>query len=925
NVTADDGVAFNGNISVTLPDNTTVSVEIVNGSGIVPWSVPDDFEEGDYPVNATFDGDDNYLPSNGTGVVTVEKIPTHISVDNVAAHPGDDVNISVNVTADDGVAFNGNISVTLPDNTTVSVEIVNGSGVVPWSVPDDFEEGVYPTNASFEGEGMYLPSNGTGTVTVEKIPTHISIENVTAYPGDDVNISVNVTADDGVAFNGNISFTLPDNRIVSVEIVNGSGVVPWTVPDDFEEGVYPTNASFEGEGRYLPSNGTGTVTVIPKIPTEITVGNVTARPGDNVTIPVNVTADDGVPFNGNISVTLPDNKTVPVEIVNGTGSVPWTVPDDFEEGDYPVNATFDGDDNYLPSNGTGTVSVEKIPTHIGVDNVTAHPGDDVVIPVNVTADDDVPFNGNITVILPDGSNQTVVIVNGTGNVNWTVPDDFEEGDYPVNASFEGDIKYLPSNGTGVVTVEKIPTHTTVGNVTAHPGDNVTIPVNVTADDGIPFNGNVTVTLPDGTTQTVEIINGTGNANWTIPKENVSQYNDSASFGGDNKYLPSNGTGIISVILVDVQLNITVDKSVVYYGEIVEFTITVRNNGPGDATNVTAVNLIPEGFVYISDNCSDVDYQNTKGLLMASSATQSYDPSTGVWYIGDLANGEETKLTILAYANFVGTKQVNSSVSIAEFETDYTNNNDSVEVTVEKVPTEVSVENITTKPGKDITIPINVTAEDSVPINGNVTVELPDGTNKTVEITNGTGETTWTVPSDYAGDYNYTVSYGGNDTYLPSNNPGIITVTPKVPVNIIVGNITAKPGDNVSVPIDVIPEDGSVFNGNVTVTLPDGTTKVVEIINGKGTVDWTIPDNYDGVYPVSVTFDGDDTYLPSNGTGFITVIPDTPVNPDVPVTPDTPENAPAKGKVPMENKATGNPLIALLMVLALLGVGIKRKN
>ncbi|WP_407416440.1 hypothetical protein [Methanobrevibacter sp.] len=105
-------------------------------------------------------------------------------------------------------------------------------------------------------------------------------------------------------------------------------------------------------------------------------------------------------------------------------------------------------------------------------------------------------------------------------------------------------------------------------------------------------------------------------------------------------------------------------------------------------------------------------------------------------------------------------------------------------------------------------------------------------------------------------------------------------------------------------------------------MPDGTTKVVEIINGKGTVDWTIPDNYNGTYSVFVLFFGDDTYSSATGIGFITVTPDTPVNPDTPV---TPEKSPAKGEVPMGTKATGNPLVVLLMVLALLGVGIKRKN
>ena len=658
--------------------------------------------------------------------------------------------------------------------------------------------------------------------------------------------------------------------------------------------------------------------------------------------------------------------------------------------------------------------VEKVSSHVAVGDIAVHPGDDVVIPVNVTFDDGVLFNGFVDVIMPDGSVMGVEIVNGSGNVVGAVPYD-SEGNYSIVVSYRGDGRYLPSNATGSLVVEKVPTNVAVGNITAYLGENVTIPINVSADDGVLFNGNVTIMFPDGSIQSVEIINGTGNASWIIPNEKVSQYGDAVSFAGDNRYLPSNATGIISVILVDVELNITVDKSLVYYGDVVEFVITVRNNGPGGVTEVTVVNVIPEEFEYISHNCSDINYQSAKGVLMVSAAAQSYDPSTGIWYVGDLANGEEAKLSILAHANFIGTKNVTSSISIAE--TEYAGNNASVNVTVIPVPTHIGVENVTAHPGENITVAVNVTADDDVPFsgditvilpdgssqtveivngagnvnwtvpdgyegkypvnatfdgnnrylpsqgqgtvsierarmefivenittrpgndniipidiitgdgvpfNGNVVVELPDGTVKTVEIINGSGAVNWVVPSDYLGDYNYTVKFAGNDRYLPSNTKGIITVAPKVPVKITVGKITAKPGAKVTIPIEVTPEDGSLFNGNVTVTLPDGTKKTVEIINGKGSVDWRVPEDYNGTYKVIVTFDGDDTYAAANATGVVNVTPDVapePVNPS-----NETANPSVKEKISADSNATGNPILALLMVLAILGISIKRRK
>lgn len=390
------------------------------------------------------------------------------------------------------------------------------------------------------------------------------------------------------------------------------------------------------------------------------------------------------------------------------------------------------------------------------------------------------------------------------------------------------------------------------------------------------------------------------------------YNYTVSFAGDNRYLPFNGTGIISVILIDVQLNITVDKSVVYYGYVVEFVITVLNIGSGDATNVTVRNVFSEGFEYISDNCTDVDYQNIKGLLRASDLAQSYDSSTGVWYIGDLANGEEAKLSILAYAIFVGTEDVNSSVSIAEIETD---KNGAVNVTVIQVPTHISVGNVTARPGDDVAIPVNVTADDDVPFSGNITVVLPDGSNQTVEIIKGTSNVAWTVPDDFKeGDYLVDAAFEGNNRYLPSEGQGTVTVF-KVPVDITVGNVTAKPGDDVTIPINVIPHDGSVFNGKVTVELPDGTVKVVKIVNGEGHADWRIPDNFKGDYIVKVSFNGTGVYYPAtNGTCVITVIPVVHPVEENNTSPVKLVNASTKEVIPMDEKATGNPILMLLVVL-----------
>lgn len=232
---------------------------------------------------------------------------------------------------------------------------------------------------------------------------------------------------------------------------------------------------------------------------------------------------------------------------------------------------------------------------------------------------------------------------------------------------------------------------------------------------------------------------------------------------------------------------------------------------------------------------------------------------------------------------------------------------------------------------EVTIPIVVTADDGKPFSGNVTITLPDGSNKTAEIINGTGSTTWFVPYDYTPDkYPDNVKFAGDDKYLPSEGNGTITVI-KVPVEIVVGDVIAHPGEEVTIPIDVIPRDGSLFNGKVTVELPDGTVKIIDIVNGKGSVKWTVPNDYKaGKYPVKVYSDETNIYYAANGTGHVTVIVEPPVPGHHNKTPEKPVK-PVKKPVKQPVKAglakyeTGNPIIALLLVVLLLGINIKRRK
>src|SRR5690606_11900561 len=111
---------------------------------------------------------------------------------------------------------------------------------------------------------------------------------------------------------------------------------------------------------------------------------------------------------------------------------------------------------------------------------------------------------------------------------------------------------------------------------------------------------------------------------------------------------------------DLSIEKAVDNATPIIGENVVFTLTVRNAGPADATGVVATDVLASGYTFVS-----------------SAGDGSYDAATGLWTIGDLANGDAASLSITVTVNATGDYQNTASVDGNETDPDPENNTDVV--------------------------------------------------------------------------------------------------------------------------------------------------------------------------------------------------------------------------------------------------------
>ncbi|MCX2576147.1 T9SS type B sorting domain-containing protein [Pedobacter sandarakinus] len=106
---------------------------------------------------------------------------------------------------------------------------------------------------------------------------------------------------------------------------------------------------------------------------------------------------------------------------------------------------------------------------------------------------------------------------------------------------------------------------------------------------------------------------------------------------------------------------TVNNATPTVGNNLIFSIVVKNNGPATASNVQILDLLPSGYTYVS----------------GTATAGAYNSLTGVWTVGNLANGVSETLSITAIVNASGSYANTATVSGSETDPDPSNNTSTV--------------------------------------------------------------------------------------------------------------------------------------------------------------------------------------------------------------------------------------------------------
>jgi LPXTG-site transpeptidase (sortase) family protein len=395
--------------------------------------------------------------------------------------------------------------------------------------------------------------------------------------------------------------------------------------------------------------------------------------------------------------------------------------------------------------------------------------------------------------------------------------------------------YGPSNATGVVVTDILPAGLTY--------------VSSTASGITSYNsgtGAWTIgPLANGATATLSIV---ATVNTISPVTNTAT--KSAEVQPDpNAANNSASSTITPTAVADIAITKTVSSATPNFGANVTFTITATNNGPNGATGLQVTDILPVGLTYVSSIPSGVT---------------TYNPGTGVWNIGGLANGSNATLSITATVNTIAVT-TNTATKTAENESDPTAGDDSASATITPVAADIAitktVDNATPNQGANVIF--TITAHNNGPSNATgvvVTDLLPGGLTYVSSVASAgttytSGSGVWNIGA-LANGANATVSITATVTgttlvtntatktaetqpdQVPGNNSASATVTGQaadIAIAKTVNNATPNLGSNVVFTVTATNNGPSAATGvQVTDVLPPGLTFVLATPSGATT-------------------------------------------------------------------------------------------
>ena len=852
-----DNTLLTGNLVQTSNNNAIANVELIVKVNGMEYSILTD-DEGKFnfkytvtqlatniPVSIQFMGNSLYLASQEvTGAFDIQVLDTHIDLDEVLLSE-----VNETTTISGTVTYGNNNPVPNAGVTLVITGVENPVTVTTDSQGKFSYDVVYDdvldvtVVASMANPELYRAQSDTTTFTVVVGPkrTYLTIDTGLGT-GTTINI-VNVTPYfDEVITNGTLIdvFGEPVVNVPIKILLNGEDYSQVTDSEgkfslvyNATEGLttYNLNVEFEGNDAYKPAGEvyTGTfkteafditVTIDDNFPEEILIG-------DEITITGNATLQNETLRNNPIVLKIDGTQYTTSTDEEGKYSYTYTIA---RNGTIPIiaNATFT---NANVKTGQKNIFVDRPLVYVHLDEVE-----------NTITLTDVPITGRVyidsnstgieTDLIFTINDQTIPLsTNEDGYFNYTFAPP-EIGEYVVSISYDN-VRYNIQNATTTFIVTKRNTQLVNDKlpVVIRLGDVFTISGTLIDETDAPVDNAEIAFIINGETYTnTTDENGRYEYNYQPSEINDNNLYEVRYYGNSTYDLARNYVGsFFDVELSKATITISADDVILNKLTTVTGLLTDNNNNPISNAEIELV-INDEEYTVTTDD---------EGIY-----TYTFNATT---------LGENTVIAIFNNENYAPT---------------------SAKTTFQVISTDIVINPIITKANINTTITVNVTASDGSVINEGKVVAKVNG--KTIKdankkivyapVSNGQASFVYNFTSaQIANPANVTATYSGSANYPGAHAEPVSVIEDTTRfVDITLGDITASPGETITITTSVKYAGSNVDGGKLTYkvngkTIRDATTNKViyeTVVDGEASATYTIPSTMRvGSHTLTVTYTG----------------------------------------------------------------------
>jgi len=294
---------------------------------------------------------------------------------------------------------------------------------------------------------------------------------------------------------------------------------------------------------------------------------------------------------------------------------------------------------------------------------------------------------------------------------------------------------------------------------------------------------------------------------------TSRYN----YFGRNNYLnitanADNSTNVTNITDVSLDIKKTVNTTDVHVGDLVRYTINVKNLGLNPVTSVKVNDTLPDSLEFIS---SDSNNSGSSGMPY-------------LWNIPSLNSGDTATLNIVCKIKKTGIIKNTASLIINNYENNLTNDS-SVDINATIPPKQTSINLTANSINFRDTVHIIATLfdNDSLPLN-NQSIDFNIANWKYTAKTDENGTAKWNIPKLITALYSVTASFNGTDEYSSSTKTIMFGVFG--PINDTNDTNNTNSTNNTKLNTNIISQDIGVYEGdNVTFNatlVDDNSNKLV---------------------------------------------------------------------------------------------------